>query len=228
MKTDYISVIYSQRRAPESGYPQKLVEYLKDRFSLKPGEKLLEIGCARGDFLKAFSAAGFECHGIDREEIAKELSPNLDIRICDIENEILPFENNYFDIIYHKSLIEHLYSPKHLMQETHRVLKKGGKVIILTPDWISQMRNFYEDITHCRPYDVTALRDTLTMYGFRDIISERFHQLPILWKVKPLKIFSSILRFFLNTHSARYLAQKTKIKFIRWSVELMVLGYGKK
>lgn len=210
MMTDYISVTYSTQRNPKSKYPHQLVEYLMNRFSLNPGGRLLEIGCGRGDFLQAYNAAGFECFGIDREESAKELSSNLNVRICDIEREALPFENNYFDIVYHKSLIEHLYSPKHLMQETYRVLKKGGKVIILTLDWISQMRNFYEDITHCRPYDVVALRDTLMIFGFQNIVTERFNQLPILWKVKPLKTVSAVMRFFLNVHAARYIAQKKK------------------
>lgn len=114
------------------------------------------------------------------------------------------------------------------MKETHCVLKPGGKVVILTPDWSSTMKVFYEDITHRRPYDRTALRDTLAMYGFRDIEVERFHQLPIVWKIPAIKIATGLLRLFLPTIPARKITEATGIKFFRWSVELMVLGVGQK
>jgi len=225
---NYLAVTYSEARAPKSSYPQKLIEYLVDRFAIKKDSKLLEIGCGRGDFLKEFSNAGLDCYGIDREPSAIEYSKELNIKICDISNEAIPFPDEYFDVVYHKSLIEHLYDPENLMRESFRTLKKGGKIIILTPDWVSQMKNFYEDITHCRPYDTAALNDALSIYGFKNISVEKFYQLPILWEVKIVKLFSLLLRVFLSVHIARYLTKVTKIKFFRWSVELMVLGYGEK
>lgn len=227
-RTDYISITYSEDRAPKSNYPQELIKYLVNRFNIGNQGKILEIGCGRGDFLTEFSRVGLTPYGVDRESSAIEFSKGLDIRLCDISKEKLPFQDEYFDIVYHKSLIEHLYDPDNLMKESIRTLKPGGKIIILTPDWVSQMKNFYEDITHSRPYDKSALRDALAIYGFRNIAVERFYQLPILWKYKYIKILAFFMRMFLGVHVARSLTEMTKVKFFRWSVELMVLGYGEK
>lgn len=227
MKKDYTSVVYGEERAPVTEYPSKLVAYLRDRFDLKTGNHLLEIGCGRGDFLSAFHRTGLKCSGIDIQKSSVELLPNLNIKQCDVCKEPLPFDKETFDIVYHKSLIEHLYDPSHLMNETCRVLKKGGKLIILTPDWQSQMKNFYEDFTHCRPYTTLAMKDLLNMWGFKNVVSEKFYQLPFLWEYPFLSILSKILGVFLSVNSARWLTQKTGIKHFRWSVELMILGYGK-
>lgn len=227
-KPDYLSVTYSEARAPKTDYPRQLIAYLIERFQIKPGAKLLELGCGRGDFLRAFAAAGLDCHGVDRVSSAQDLSANLKVSTCDIANEPLPYADASFDVVYHKSVIEHFSSPEHLMRETHRVLKPGGKCIILTPDWVSCMRVFFEDITHIRPFDRAALRDTYLLFGFRNFTTELFYQLPVLWKFPFLKLLSKFFGVIMNEQTARRLTGITGIKFFRWSVELMVLGYGEK
>lgn len=228
MKKDYLSVVYDENRTPKTGYPLKLVEYLVRKFDLKNGERLLEIGCGRGDFLNAFRKVGLNSFGVDAEKKTQELLPDFDIRQCDISKDRLPFEDNTFDVVYHKSLIEHLYDPVHLMDETRRVLKEGAKLIIFTPDWQSQMENFYEDFTHRRPYTIQTIKDLLDAWGFKDITSEKFYQLPSVWRYPSLSIFSKVLSKFLSVDSARWVTEKTGSKFFRFSVELMILGSGKK
>lgn len=228
MKKDYISIAYEEKRTPKTDYPSKLIDYLINRFDLKKGSRLLEIGCGRGDFLLSFHNTGLKCAGVDMQKSSVELLSDLDIRQCDLSKQPLPFDENIFDVVFHKSLIEHLYDPSNLMDETYRVLKKGGKLIILTPDWESQMEIFYEDFTHCRPYTPLAIKDLLSMWDFKNVISGKFHQLPFLWKYPFLSILSKILGVFLSVNSARWLTQKTGIKYFRWSVELMILGYGEK
>lgn len=227
MSSSYLDVVYNEKRTPKTDYPYQLAKYLSRRFELKSGGKLLELGCGRGDFLLAFKKLGFECEGVDRE-IHPDLAKEVKLHKADLEKDNLPFPDNTFDVVYHKSLIEHFYSPNHLMQETYRVLKPSGKVVILTPDWVSTMKVFYEDITHCRPYDKTAMADTLAMYGFKNILVENFHQLPPVWKYPILKFFTWFLRLLLSGLSARKLAEATGIKSFRWAVELMVLGVGVK
>ncbi|MBI4284060.1 MAG: class I SAM-dependent methyltransferase [Chloroflexi bacterium] len=227
-KNDYVSVVYDERRTPKTDYPLKLASYLVNRFALKKGDKLLEVGCGRGDFLEAFQRLGIDCYGLDQAVSAVENLGHLQVKKADVSIEPFPFEGNAFDVVYHKSLIEHLYSPEHLMRETYRILRPGGRAIILTPDWVSQMKVFYEDFTHCRPYDVTSLRDALQIYGFSEITTERFYQLPIVWSYPGLKILCKVLQIMLSTPNARSLTRISRIKLFRWAVELMVLGTGVK
>lgn len=225
---DYISVVYDESRTPRTDYPLKLATYLISRFSLRKGKKLLEIGCGRGEFLNSFLQLGLDCFGVDMSNYCTVNLNNIKVKIVDISKNNLPYEDNYFDIVYHKSLIEHLYSPDQLMKETYRVLKPGGRVIILTPDWVSQMKVFYEDYTHSRPYDINSLRDLLQVYGFLRVETELFYQFPALWCHPSLKILSRFLRTIISTPNARRLTKISGIKFFRWSVELMVLGTGVK
>jgi SAM-dependent methyltransferase len=227
-KTDYVSVIYDEQRTPKTGYPKQLIEHLSKRFDLRADSKLLELGCGRGDFLFEFEKYGLECRGLDRDNSSIKNECGLEVKRCDVANEVFPYDDESFDIVYHKSLIEHLYDPEHLMKETIRVLKPGGKLIMLTPDWHTQWKNFFEDFTHSRPYDVMAITDLLKIHGLNKIYVKKFYQLPIIWKFPVIKFLSKIIQLFINVYGGRWLTQKTKVKFFRWSVELMVIGYGEK
>lgn len=225
MKQSYTSVIYNETRTPQSKYSDQLAEYLIKRFGLKPGDRLLELGCGRADFLSAFKRKGMTCSGVDIEPV--NIS-GIDIKKCDLSKDDLPFNDESFDIIYHKSVIEHFYKPDHVMDETYRVLKKGGKLIFLTPDWERQVKTFYEDITHCRPYNVTAVKDLLSLWGMENGLAEKFYQYPPFWRWPFLKLSGILFNPFLSVILARWLTSKTKIKFFRFSIETMVLGYGTK
>lgn len=219
VKKNYLDVVYNKKRTPYTDYPYKLASYLFKRFNLKEGMQLLDIGAGRGEYMQCFSSLAIRCFGVDicRSELQE-------VAYTDICTDILPYKSNSFDIVFHKSLIEHLPNASNLMNETYRILKPGGRVIILTPDWRSQMKIFYEDPTHVHPYDVYSIRDLLELSGFRNVESERFFQLPVVWKHRSIKAISRVLSLFLSIEVAR----ATRIKFLRWSVELMVLGTGVK
>ena len=227
-KNDYVSIIYDEKRTPKTDYPKKLISYLSESFGLQGSIKLLELGCGRGDFLLEFQNFGFECKGLDRDESSVKNEYGLEVKQCDLASDVFPYDDESFDVVYHKSVLEHMYDPGNLMSETIRVLKPGGKLIILTPDWHTQWKNFFEDFTHSRPFDVIALSDLLKIYGFKNTITEKFYQLPVLWKMPAMKVFSKLLQLIINVYGGRWLTKITGMKFFRWSVELMILGYGEK
>lgn len=155
---DYVSVIYAEKRTPKTDYPGKFIRYLLGCFNIKSGSKLLELGCGRGEFLKLFQDSGIDAYGIDISDFCSKNMPELKVKCMDILKDDIPYPDNFFDVVYHKSFLEHFYSPEKIMKETQRVLKPGGVTIILTPDWESQIKTFYEDFTHSRPYTKAALK----------------------------------------------------------------------
>ena len=219
---NYIDTIYNTSQRPKTDYPNQLAAYLCNRFNIKKGERLLELGCGRGDFTKAFFDLGIKAEGLDLEKSSDDMLKNIPVSYINLDTERYPYEDGMFDVVYSKSVIEHLKNPEHFIKETMRILKKGGKTIILTPDWHTQMFIFYDDQTHVRPYTTVGLRDLLRIFDFKNVQSEQFNTLAITWKYPAIKIFSKLLQL-LGPVKKLY-----KNRFIRWSRELMVLGYGEK
>jgi 2-polyprenyl-3-methyl-5-hydroxy-6-metoxy-1,4-benzoquinol methylase len=220
---NYLDVVYSKEKRPYTDYPSQMCKNLFDRFAMKKGDRLLDIGCGRGDFTKAFKDLGLQVAGIDREQGDSELLQGIDVRIQkDLENDAFPFEDNSFDVVFSKSVIEHVRTPDTFMKEQLRVLKPGGRLITMTPDWHTQMFIFYDDHTHVHPYTATGMKDLFAMSGLKNVQSELFYQLPVVWKYPVVKIVCKGLQL-LGPVKKLY-----KNKFIRWSRELMILTSGVK
>ncbi len=217
---DYLSVFYNSKNKPETDYPSKFVKYNIERFKLE-NKNLLEIGCGRGDFINEFSKKNLVCYATDKLETAKN---NLNSKVLfyqhDMLKEKLPFENNFFDTIYTKSLVEHIDNHEFFFLECKRVLKKNGILITYTPDWESQYLNFFDDLTHIKPFSIISLKNSYEMYGFEDCKVEKFYQLPLVWKFPYLRYLLRIIALLIPIRS--------KIKFLRFAKELMLLGFARK
>jgi 2-polyprenyl-3-methyl-5-hydroxy-6-metoxy-1,4-benzoquinol methylase len=219
---DYVSVVYDEKKRPKTAYPLQLADHLCRRFNLASGTHLLDTGCGRGDFLEAFHQKGLRVSGIDGSDFAVQLLKQYDVRKADLDTGRFPFDDETFDVVFSKSVVEHFHNPEHFILETRRVLKKGGRIIAMTPDWVSQMPIFFDDYTHRTPFTCESLKDMLEIFGFKNVTSEKFYQLPVLWDHPSLVFVSRLLQLFVPV------TLKPKNKFIRWSVELMLLGSGTK
>jgi len=218
MNTGYLSVVYDEGSHPYTEYPKKLCHYLYQSFELLPGMKMLEPGCGRGEFLRNFQELGLDVHGVDISTEVKGFAKTFPVDICDVENEALPFEDSSFDVIYSKSFIEHLHYPERYLREAYRILKPGGKLITLVPDWESNYKTYFDDFTHRTPFTKVSLSDAYKIYGFKDVNVYKFRQLPLLWKYPLLNNLSAIISPFVPVRATT--------KFLRWSRELMLVGYG--
>ena len=223
----YIDVIYSEEKKPFTTYPKRLIKELTKRFKLDVNSSILEMGCGRGEFLNEFISLGMKGFGVDISNYAKNFCKNADIKVSDITKEKLPYPDNYFDIIYSKSFIEHFYYPDEVFKEAYRVLKPSGIFINLTPEWKYIYRSFYEDFTHRTPFTKKSLEDIHAITGFKDIKVESFKQLPLLWNNNI--VIKSFFCFF--SEVTRVLVPdylRLKFKWVRFSKEIMLLSSGTK
>jgi cyclopropane fatty-acyl-phospholipid synthase-like methyltransferase len=108
---DYVALTYSQDRLPLTLYPGRLTRYLFDCFHLKAGDKLLDVGCGRGEFLRGFIDCGLIGFCVDLSFSAESYCPNAILNISDIENDGILYDDNSSDVVFSKSVIEHFYYP---------------------------------------------------------------------------------------------------------------------
>jgi len=214
-KNSYLDVVYNEKVRPKTNYPEKLVQYLINRFNIKKDSILLDVGCGRREHIDMFEKYGIESYGIDLENYdgKKVLKANL-------ESDELPFDNNSFDVVFGKSILEHLNCPLNMMKEVYRILKPGGLFINLVPDWRTCIYLYYTDSFHKQPYCEEALYDLLLISGFKEVQTEEFFQLPVVWKYPILRIVCKFLQLFGAPKKI------VRNKFLRWSRETMVLGIG--
>jgi ubiquinone/menaquinone biosynthesis C-methylase UbiE len=128
----------------------KLDSILRYR-ALRPGDKVLEVGCGFGSFVLACTEAGYDAVGLDPNELGERMpvsvleiarsrmSPGSD-RLVAGYGENLPFAAETFDVVALFQVLEHVRDPRHVLQDAYRVLKRGGMIYFHSPNYLS----FYE------------------------------------------------------------------------------------
>ena len=112
---------------------------------LKDGGTILDAGCGHSaDVLKKFSGRAGRLIGVDLVDFDQHaISGNIELYNADLEQ--IPVDDACVDLLYSRSVFEHLERPLPVYQELNRVLKKGGQAIILTPNlgdytaWVSKL-----------------------------------------------------------------------------------------
>lgn len=231
LEAAYLDLTYSAQRAPESDYPLQLAKLLLERHYGKPG-RILDFGSGRGDALRAFGQLGFDAVGADVSERAAEMSAGFEVAVVDPASSQLPFDDASFDYVFSKSVIEHMETPIDLAREAHRVLRPGGRAVLMTPSWQHQAWGpFYIDHTHVTPFTAPSLKDLMVLGGFSEVGSEHFHQLPFVWRrptLRALPFMISKLPLHYRPYNEEARWPQGINKLIRFSKELMLLASGLK
>lgn len=100
-------------------------------------KKLLDIGCGDGEILDVVEPRQIvNVYGIDNNPDSLKIAQKkgMNVKICDINLEKIPYVDNFFDHIICLDVIEHVSNPRFLLSEAYRVLRKGGKIILSTPN----------------------------------------------------------------------------------------------
>ncbi len=229
-QNNYIDFLYSSSYRPKSDYPLKLANHLLKKFYKKKGS-LLDLGCGRGDMLKAFNQIGFRGEGVDLSPSSVELNKPIVVKLSNLSKDNLPYQSESFDYIFSKSVIEHIEEPSLLIKESYRVLKPKGKSIFLTPSWLHNAWGpFYLDHTHVTPFTQFSLKNLLKISGYKNVSVINFRQLPFVWKFPILKLFTNFISKMPLRYSPMYDIELPNSinKLIRFSNEVMLLAYGEK
>jgi SAM-dependent methyltransferase len=122
------------------GYPFEKVDffnYQAEKIKNMIGasqKKILDLGCGNGR-IGALFVENNEVFGIDFSEsaIAEAKKRGIKARVGDISSR-LPFDDETFDTALLIEVIEHVFDPLFLLQESYRILKKGGTLLCAIPN----------------------------------------------------------------------------------------------
>jgi SAM-dependent methyltransferase len=198
----------------EYSYPKRnlkfvneFMHYIINICNMKGNEKLLSIGCEDGVHEKVFFDYGLKLAILNDKEK------------YDAEWMMIPYEDNTFDYVFIKSVIEHISNTDLFLSEIYRVLKPGGKVIILTPDYQKQKDFFYDDYTHIKPFTLNSLKMAVQLNGFKIMIGKWFYYYKKIWEGK---MFPNGL----NCRLGYWLTKVTGIKYFRWGSDRQLFVVG--
>jgi len=114
---------------------EKVACALRDRYNLKKGDKILDIGCGKSFLLYELMKAvpGAEVYGIDISHYAvthakEEVTPFL----CRGKAEQLPFRDHVFDFVISITTLHNLYcfNLERALKEIERVGKKNKYIVV--------------------------------------------------------------------------------------------------
>ena len=170
---------FYHRRSYQVKSPEKDWRY-KSLFSLVRlgnNQKVLDVGCGRGDFLSLVKEKGARPFGIDIDKEAIKTAKN---RLKVDEIKVLSWDKlgedgfwKGFDLITSFDVLEHVSSPNKFLSTVKTILKPGGLVCITVPRWDRDPKVFDSEVDypphHLTIWTSNALKIALKKSGFHDI-----------------------------------------------------------
>jgi ubiquinone/menaquinone biosynthesis C-methylase UbiE len=145
---------------------------------------ILDVGCATGRLLVSLASVGAQkLAGTDiAPKIIELAGKNLmkkgldaDLKVSNAEDK-LPWDNNTFNIVTMTGVLHHFFDPLRALSEVYRVLKQGGKLILIEPLFFIPLRqavNLYlRFFTHegdCRFYSLRQAEELLIKCSFSNV-----------------------------------------------------------
>lgn len=229
---NYLETIYFRNEYGDKDYPAFLCRHIVDKYFSKNGDvkgkKLLDIGSGKGNHLVAFSKYGIKSCGLDKRDECINVLREFEIKGCNIETEPFPLDNNSFDFVFSKSVLEHVSNTDNFLSEALRVLKPGGIAVFMTPSWRSQHEFFWDDYTHVKAFTRKSLQDAMIINSYKNVYCSSFLQLPMVWKYPWLKFFTKMIALLPDSFKWRDKEEKQFRRLIRFSKEEMLLAVGNK
>lgn len=155
------------------------------RLRLRPGDRLLDVGCGTGVLLYRLHQThpGLHLSGVDAvPEMLKIASAKLppSVTLQHGWAEQLPFESEQFDVLVSCNMFHYVHEPVEALLEMRRVLHPGGMLFIT--DWCDDylacrlcdlyLRLF--DRAHFKTYGMHQCARLLRETGYGDVHVERY------------------------------------------------------
>jgi ubiquinone/menaquinone biosynthesis C-methylase UbiE len=154
---------------------------------INPDAAVLELGAGWCDFsnnVRAGRVVAMDLDATVERAAASHVTP-----VVGDSTDLNKFEDASFDVVFASNLLEHLERPdsSRLLSEARRVLRPGGRLILMQPNFRLNPGRYFDDFTHVAIFTDQSLADYLMAEGFSiDSVFPRF--LPLTLKSRGSKL----------------------------------------
>jgi O-antigen chain-terminating methyltransferase len=161
---------------------------------------VVDLGCGRGEFLAALTAAGVSARGVDTnaEMVAIARERGLDVRQNDALTFVAALEDASIGGAIATQVIEHL-EPSYLvrlLETLARKLQPGAPLVLETINpacWLAFFSSYIRDFTHVRPIHPETLQYLLRAAGFGRVDIRYSAPVPDAMKLRTIDLPASVL-----------------------------------
>jgi O-antigen chain-terminating methyltransferase len=199
-KLDHLLSVLEQKKIPDKTEVREILQPLEDwRYAgfenryrgseeevkkqqsqflpfFKQADRILDLGCGRGEFLELLQENGIDAEGIDSNEQMIEVcrDKGLTCHKGDILETLIKYEDNSLGGIFSSQVIEHLPPPylKRTIELAYFKLAPGSYLVLETLNPASVfalVQIYFLDLTHQKPIHPQTLRFLMETSGFEDV-----------------------------------------------------------
>ena len=166
----------------------------------EPSARILDLGCGNGYVASLLARLGYRVIGVDVSEdgiaLARRAYPEVEFYVCSVyEDRLAEIVKGEVDCVLALEVIEHLFWPARLFEQSYLLLREGGWLIISTP-YHGYLKNLVISLLggwdrhfevereggHIKFFSKRTLGRMAEAVGFRNLRFQGAGRLPWLWK----------------------------------------------
>ncbi|MES2140388.1 MAG: class I SAM-dependent methyltransferase [Bacteroidota bacterium] len=172
---DNVDQLYLSNQKQRIATNREVIKYIT---KYKKGGKLLDVGCATGDFLMV-AKDYFDVEGLELSEWSSKIAKADGFKI---HHKLLNQmgEKEEYDVVTLWGVIEHFEFPKTEIENISKILKKGGHVSLWTGDVSSVMANllgkkwWYYQGQHIQMFTKKSICELFNSCGYKTVYYGRY------------------------------------------------------
>lgn len=133
----YWTLGQAQYSGDNQGYAENLRKWMAAELRNSAREAaILEVGCGDASFTRNLGTYSSRVTAIDLSASQIERNSRAHPEIKFVQHDVaraLPFADAAFDVIWCSEVLEHLFDPGFAIREMHRVLARGGRLLVTVP-----------------------------------------------------------------------------------------------